>query len=563
MRLVLLVLAVLFVTVMGPGVTSASDPQHPSPTSAAGVRTRLSAALGLPRDATGVSKCGFAMCVTAYRERRSATGARKTMIETVLTRTELQKSRTLGRFTVHYDTSTSNTPAMLDAAHNRIPGSAEEFVDSVLSIANSVYDFEVGTLGYAPPPPDGTAGGGPEYDIYVVDLGLEYGETTPETALDSKSDGERYTSYLTIDNDFIFVTPDSNRGLPALRVTIAHEFHHAIQMGSYGLWSAEVYFHEITSTWMETMMYPSVTDYMNYLRASWSHFRNPSTPFTSNDLIMYSRSIWGIYLTGVFGRDIMREIWEDIRNEGPLAANTTVLARHGTNFPSAFCQWNVWNYYTGGRARPDQYYPNGAVYPLIAATGLDLSGSMSQVTYDGVLPSLSARYYEVAPGGDTAAVVVSNLDASTALNPVVPQRPYTITLGKVRADESYESVIGGWYYAMTYDDPSRWKSWVLAGNTSKASGLAEGIPFPDPFRNDGTTKLYIPADADAGTLHIYDNSMGLVFEQSVQAGSMFGRHVFSWDGRTARDRRASSGVYFYILELPGKTMRGKFVILRK
>jgi uncharacterized protein YjaZ len=39
---------------------------------------------------------------------------------------------------------------------------------------------------------------------------------------------------MTIHKDFSFVTPDSNRGLRAMKVTVAHEYHHAIQLGNYG-----------------------------------------------------------------------------------------------------------------------------------------------------------------------------------------------------------------------------------------------------------------------------------------------------------------------------------------
>ncbi|MGA9120534.1 MAG: T9SS type A sorting domain-containing protein [Bacteroidota bacterium] len=541
----------------------ASGPQVILQSTPAGMRATVRNFLGIAVDSDGVSKCGFATCMAAYHARNTATPGQRTMLDAILNRTERQKQRTLGYFTVHFDTTGPNAPSMLDALHHVLPGTSEEFVDSVLAIANSVYAYEVGTLGYQPPPSDGTVGGGPEYDIYIIDLGLEYGETTPETQLDSKQDGGTYTSYLTIDNDFIFVSPDSNRGLPALRVTIAHEFHHAIQMGNYGYWSSEVYFHEITSTWMETMMYPSITDYLNYLRASWGQFKNPSVPFTSNDLIMYSRAIWGIYLARTFGVDIMREIWEEIRNEGPLGANATVLARHGTNFPSAFSQWNVWNYYTAGRSRPDRYYPNGVIYPGIAATALDFSPMTTQETFDGVLPSLSSRYYEVSPSGDTAAIVVTNLDAASALSAIVPQRSYSLTLSNTPQNASYERVVAGCYYAMTYDDPNLWKSWVAAGGTSNASGMEEGVPFPNPFRNDGTSKLYIPAMGTSATLHIYDSAMNLVFERATQSGTMFGKPVFSWDGLTLRNQRASSGVYFFTLEYAGKTMQGKFVVLRK
>ncbi len=531
-------------------------------TRAAIARAAVRQALDVPYDSTGPVKCGFSLCVAAFRSRATAPASLLPSLEQILDRTERQKHRTVGHFTVHYDTVGSQTPSLLDPSHLPIPGSAEGFVDSVLNIANAVYSYEVDTLGYLAPPSDGSAGGGPEYDVYIVDLGGEYGETTPEVQLDSRQDGGRYTSYLTIDNDFSFVSPDSNKGIPALRVTLAHEFHHAIQLGNYGYWMNETYFYELTSTWMETMVFPAVTDYLNYVRAAWGHFQNPGTPFTSNDIIMYSRCLWGVYLSKEFGRDIMREIWEEIQNEAPLGANQTVIGRHGTNFASVFSEWNLWNYYTAGRSKPDMYYPKGNLYPRIAASGIDFNSSGGGQSLNGALPSLSGRYYDIAAGADTGTVIVTNLDAATALNPTVPQRSYTLTLGNRQSDASFEHVVDGCYYAVTYDDPTVWKSWVVAGGGSSVSGLKSGVPFPNPFRNDGSSRLYIPADIASATLRIYDSAMGLVFDNSLVPGTLFGKTVFSWDGTTLRGKRASSGVYYFTLEYSGGTITGKFVILR-
>ncbi len=549
---------VAFLFLMRGVVHAAAGPEG----QAAMVRAVVRQALAIPYDSVGPVKCGFPLCAAAYRARTTLRGSLVPYLTQILSRTERQKQRSAEHFTVHYDTVGPQAPSLLDLMHTPIPGSAEGFVDSVLAIASAVYTYEVDTLGYLPPPSDGTAGGGPEYDIYIVDLGTEYGETTPEIQLDARQDGGKYTSYLTIDNDFAFVSPDSNKGLPALRVTLAHEFHHAIQLGNYGYWTNETYFYELTSTWMETMAFPAITDYLNYVRASWGHFRNPGTPFTSNDIIEYSRCVWGIYLSREFGSGIMREIWEDIRNEAPLGANATVLARHGTSFASVFSEWNLWNYYTADRSKPDVYYPNGSLYPRVASSGVDFSPAGGGQSLNGSLPSLSARYYDVAAVADTGTVIITNLDAATALNPTVPQRPYTLMLSPTQNDASYEHVVDGCFYSVTYDDPTVWKSWVVAGGGSNVAGVKNGVPFPNPFRNDGVSKLFIPADVSSATLRIYDSAMGLVFENSVQPGTMFGKNVFAWDGVTLRGRRASSGVYYFTLEYSGGTITGKFVILR-
>ena len=110
---------------------------------------------------------------------------------------------------------------------------------------------------------------------------------------------------MRIHHDFSFVNPAANRGLPGLRVTLAHELHHAIQIGNYGYWESDQYFYVMTSVWMEDAVYTDVNDYYQYLRSSSGHFRHPEISFTSNDFVVYSRGIWCQFLEKKFGRPII------------------------------------------------------------------------------------------------------------------------------------------------------------------------------------------------------------------------------------------------------------------
>ncbi len=92
---------------------------------------------------------------------------------------------------------------------------------------DSVYRFEVEYLGYLPPPADNSAGGDDKYDVYIQDqpAGL-YGYTEPE----NKVGGTNWTSFLVIDNAYVGYY---SSGIDGMLVTVAHEFHHGIQVGNY------------------------------------------------------------------------------------------------------------------------------------------------------------------------------------------------------------------------------------------------------------------------------------------------------------------------------------------
>ncbi len=282
----------------------------------------------------------------------------------IVVRPALQKSKVVGAVKVHYDTIGLNTPALLDQFHRRRPGTADAFADSVASIANHVLQFETHTLGYFAPPSDSIDGGGPEYDIYIMDLGLAYyGYTMPQRHLDDKDDGGRYTSFVAIDHDFEFVAPDSNKGLPALRITLAHELFHAIQLGSYGYWYNELYYYELAATWIEDVVFPDVNDYFMFLRMVQGYFRRPDVPFTSNDAGMYSRCTWGHYMTKKFGLSSMRRSLELICDVRPLIALDSTLRENASTLPFAFAEWAKWNFFTGSHPYARDYFPEGDLYP--------------------------------------------------------------------------------------------------------------------------------------------------------------------------------------------------------
>jgi len=187
-------------------------------------------------------KCGLWLAFEAQRLMPQLSFTEQEELRQLLSPQVLQKSRIIGRFQIYYDTTGSDAPVMLRHIGDNvepIPGTAEEFVDSVGRFFNEVWEYEIGVLGYEQPP----LGSSEYYRITIEDLGLGYyGVTYPETQV-SSSPLPRMQTYITIDNDFRYVYSPS-RGIPGLKVTAAHEFHHAIQLGGYGQRNTDYYFYE-------------------------------------------------------------------------------------------------------------------------------------------------------------------------------------------------------------------------------------------------------------------------------------------------------------------------------
>ena len=279
--------------------------------------TILAQASGLLPEGGEAIKCGLPLLAYAQRHRGTPTPGLLEALDVLDERPTLQTSTLAGHFRIHYDTTGINVPGLLNDAHDTpLPGTYARYVDSVVASAAYVYHVEVDSLGYSPPPDDAGNGGGPEFDIYVLNLAnagypAVYGFTAPDSNV--MIDGGRSSSFIVIDNTFLFVQKVTNRGMRALHVTLGHEFHHAIQIGGYGYWSSEVYYHEITSVWMEAVCYPDVDDYIQYVQSSSGQFANPGVPFNTSSIIMYSRGIWGHFIAKRFGPEAMRRSWEEIQ----------------------------------------------------------------------------------------------------------------------------------------------------------------------------------------------------------------------------------------------------------
>ncbi len=508
-------------------------------------------------------KCGLPALGAAIRERRNL--EKPGNLNEILARPSMQTSKAAGGFRVHYDTAGIDAAAMLDSLNRRIPGSADEFADSVLVILAGTHQLQTEQLAYDPPQADGDLGGTDEYDIYVLELGNLYGYTTPDAAIDP---GDTSTTFVTIDNDFSFVTPASNKGMPALRVTIAHEYQHSIQMGRYSYWYEDAYLYEISATWMEEVAYTEVNDYYNYINAAWGHFRNPQTQFISGgSLIMYSRAIWGLYLEKRFGTDVMRRIWEHTRLSRPQEAMDRALRERQSSLSAAFAEWSLWNHFTGARADTVAYYPEGRMYPLIAQSRVTFLPPSQQREIVDSLRSYATRYYEIFSQGDTSTIVAVNVDYSGGTG-TSPYEPYTLSLSTTDPDGTYLRAGEYLYARFRGDPPSDWASWVIWDTTVTGGtrvAVAEATPFPNPFRPDGTNDVKIPLNATApvkATLAIFSASFERIATIEGESSLFNGTQVVSWDGTTERGGVAASGVYLFVLTLPEKTVTGKVAVIR-
>ncbi len=471
-----------------------------------------------------------------------------------------------GKFRIHFDTTGANQPFLYTATGQQIPNSTFAYADTVASICDHVYSVEVDSIGFPPPAPDSGAGGGNEYDIYIESLPTgEYGYTDWN---DSKPIINRanptYATWTVIRNEY---QSTYTQGIPAMEVTIAHEFNHGIQLGNYGLWAGDLYFYELTSTWMEQVVYPQVKDYYQYLPNFFDNVNEPFNEYLPESYAGYERCVFGIFVQHEYGTQLMKSIWQNIAHEPVIPAIEDAFRRIGVNPSYAFQLFTQWNYFTGYRAAlAGEYglstYPESRDYPLVKISGVaGLSGS--GVDFSDLASILSEHFYQVKDGPDTVGIGVANTNFAAAIASDTSTYPFSVGISS-GGSNCVRQLTGGYCLFFIV---SNYSNWGLVPMILSQALLAKGdVVFPQPF-NPIYQQLKVPypfQDITDPSLYIYSVSgelLNAINGDSHLAYYLRGRY-FLWDGRDRNGKTVASGVYIYVLSDGSKSVIGKIAVVR-
>jgi hypothetical protein len=271
-----------------------------------------------------------------------------------------------GRFLIHYVDTGLN--AVYQPLVRTLEDTVPDYVVMIARIADSVYTHIIDTLRYPIPPVDGFYPNGQDnrYDLYLSNLAKEYYGLTH---VDSNISALTATSYIELDNDYNNVAKYVDRPLDAVRVTIAHEYFHAVQ---FGMDRTEAdgnppsiprqYWMEMSAVWMEEEVYDAINDYYAYLP---DFLNNPTISlqsFGGTYNRQYGAGLFPIFLSQRYGDSIIRDIWERCAAAGGpqflTACDAAIRAVDPPdgNLATAINEFSIWNYFTG---------PYGSVAPTV------------------------------------------------------------------------------------------------------------------------------------------------------------------------------------------------------
>jgi len=290
-------------------------------------------------------------------------------------------------------------------------------VKAMAATFDNVYAQEVGTMKFDAPPHDTGSkeeGGDTKFDVYLMNTGKKgiYGFVAPEDLASSGDENERY-SYMVMDNDFkefAPTTPDE-----AMKVTAAHEYHHAIQMGINA--NADTWYMEATSTWMEEKVYDDINDNRQYIKNVMEH---PEIPLDTKSDHWYAEWIFNEYLGQRWGNSIVKDVWTEldaVGNDNAVKALDRTL--HSSGKDASFK--TLYNDFWAKNYQKDTYYDEGTHWeaaaivnkntPHILDYSTDESNKISEQAL--TLKHESSKLYKFVPGGTLLTKTTLNIQVKT------------------------------------------------------------------------------------------------------------------------------------------------------
>lgn len=486
-------------------------------------------------------------------------------------RLELLSSRTYtnfydspaGNFRIHYDTIGVHAPDLTDSNNNKIP----DYIDSVAFYAEDVRNFYI-ERGWNDVPTDSIdgnpPGGSAHYDIYIDSID-SYGAAKIIDPIEG-ADGLQYTSEMYIRHNYNNPALFETTGFDGLKITIAHEYHHAIQYTyqsyrRYGLLALEM-----TSTYFEGVYLEGNNDIFRYLRADL--FREPylySFAMEGGDAI-YSFGLFWRYLTQKYGEDIVQEFWE-LENVSGHLNSFDFLLKQNYNFDlkSAWEEFILWCLSTGHRANENYGFHNADIYPELQYRKLDtLIENEKQEVFR--VPTLSFSYSRIMTNGtnnslpDTLDFIVADLSTESASVNQIFDKSYRIS-HRDRQENEFELIDGSIYQKFETSDG------LSVLNVFRPGGKTQVVEssFPNPFNPNLHNEIFFGVDERAvifaqARVQIFDANM-------VEISSNFSR-VESFENKKVVKLKRNElpnnpGVYFFRTSYRENYQFGKFVILEK
>ncbi len=463
-------------------------------------------------------------------------------------------------FAIHYDLTGFNAVDNNDANNNEIP----DYIDSVAYYAELAYQKEVIELGFPFSEMDSMSSGTPMYDIFIKELKNTpyYGAMQPETSSFPNNSNFR-SSFMVLENDYSETPKFRTTGIDGLKITIFHEFHHAIQY--YMTDNNARVLAEMTSTFMEYRFFPEILDYLQWVK-NWFEFpmdmslTNEESPDAG-----YGMAIFFQYTYSKFGDGIQLDLWNELaNNRKTVDALNNVLVSNSSTLKDAFCEFSTWMYFTGAYSSGNDYFLHSTELPEITFTDdvkfdqneLEITANLIPFTFS---PTRVLVQSNEKSTNDTIIVILANTDLENARNrqSIRKKATYTLSLDQIPTSQPLNKL------ALYYIDESDevYCNSVLEFGGEK--GLRYADAYPNPYLLNFNESLHIPAPDKSSVydninIEIYTPDMNVVYTGRKEVAVHKGQLVLNF--QSGELSTFSDGIYIFKSFNDVDSKVGKFMV---
>ncbi|MDR0927353.1 MAG: hypothetical protein LBO69_06255 [Ignavibacteria bacterium] len=470
------------------------------------------------------------------------------------------------RFRVHYDTTGFDAVDVADRDHNGIP----DYVDSVCAVFDYVYEVEVVQMGFPRPKTNYYEPNGVLYDVYldeeVYDDNAVYGYTIPV--------GNLGHSYIVLDNNYSPTDSISQNGkkyqayytngIAAVKVTAAHEYHHAIQF-DYGMCRGSS-IPEMCAVGLELLVYPEIADFHQYQNSLLSDF----TRYNFGSSLSSDGYAYGTFFYNIaerYGVDALKDFWSLVKLDGERSgyrALEKLFLQYNSTLADEYYYYLQCLYHCGNNAIDGQYWAFAKSLKMPVPT---ISSSKPYMFSDNLAPYAMTYFRYLNNDGlvwttaDTLELIFCNADAKEMINRELHGGYSTAQCTALTSEEPIDAdavEVFPNYWLKTYSPSANMlllQYAFVGGNVMRVASA-----YPAPFDRSKHTELFFPISDDVQLgqkllLTIYDGRQTQIASADLIATTDNGHRVAKYVPLSL-----PIGVYTYTIMRGGTDTVGKFVI---
>jgi len=495
------------------------------------------------------NKCAFRQQLLLHSHFNELPADLKAMAQTFMPMPERQYQMVSpsGHFTLHYDLTGLHAVPAKDSLGNGIP----DYIDSAAVILDHVWQIEIDQLGFNPPP-DFDGNPVQSYPVFFSNMPY-YGLTSFNYNEDIPSlPGYNYVSYLELHNNYQSASFASN-GLEGLKVTAAHEFHHAIQLGYQLRWKIEsgildypdLFFLEMSSTFMEDYVYDEINDYVQYVNRLIPNLEAKAFDQADGNT-EYANALFLQLITQKFGVNILRQIWQNMIPYPALQAIDYTLEEYQSSFADCFAEYAGYFYFTGSKGQQGQFFKDAALFNQFrikySPNWLDNPLLPLHMRFNMLYVENSGVYQAVMTCNERGGRLTHIADGQQLL------KPTSFGRGQIFSQNSSQPLIA------VVTNATDQELTQLNYRLTRAPISVKNNPVKVQNSTQGVTFLYLPAASQVTIFNILGQKIKTLHGDSGNA--------IDWDLKDRHGRRVTSGIYFFKVKAQGFNYTGKITVLR-